>query len=400
MTDGPALDGLRILDLTQFEAGPSCTELLAWLGADVVKVEPPEGGDRGRMMVGRDAADSYYFIVLNANKRSMTLNLRTEEGRELLKRMLPRFDVLIENYTLGTLERWGLGWDTLQTVHPTLIYASVRGFGNSGPYAHFRAFDMIAQASGGAMSLNGDHGGPPLKLGVTLGDTGTGIHMAVGILAAYVQRLRTGKGQRVEVSMQEAVLNYTRVGMTGYYNGGEPSRRTGNRMGWLAPSGIYACQPGGPNDYVFFMINNRDMWDGILKTIGRDDLIGDQEWGSMRWRAEHYEDVHELIESWTSQRGKFDVMEAMQASGVPCGAVFDTREILEHPHMKGRGAIATIDHPVRGTFDMPGNPIRLEHSSVPVAASPLLGQHNEELYRELLDVDAQGLGSLKSAGIA
>jgi formyl-CoA transferase len=170
-------------------------------------------------------------------------------------------------------------------------------------------------------------------------------------------------------------------------------------MSWLAPSGIYSCSPGGPNDYVFFMINNRAMWEGILKTIGRDDLIGHDDWTSMRWRAEHYEEVHQLVDGWTSQHGKFDVMDAMQRNGVPCGAVFDTREILEHPHMKGRGAVATIDHPVRGTFDMPGNPVRVHGGTAPVVASPLLGQHNAELYQELLGLETGELEALHSAGI-
>src|SRR2546423_706250 len=275
MTTMLALSGMRILDLTQFEAGPSCTELLAWLGADVVKVEPPGRGDQGRAL-GREAAqagaDSYYFILLNLNKRSVTLNLAHEEGRELLLRMLPGFDVIIENYTFGTLEKWGLGWDKLSATHPGIIYASVRGFGNSGRYASYKSFDMVGQAAGGAMSVNGEADGPPLRLGVTIGDTGTGVHVAVGILAAYIQRQQTGKGQRVEVSMQEAVANYARVGFSSRYITGKPSRRAGNRM-FMAPADLYRCAGDGPNDYAYLLATTRDMWEGILKTIGRTDLI-------------------------------------------------------------------------------------------------------------------------------
>ncbi|MGH7894882.1 MAG: CaiB/BaiF CoA transferase family protein, partial [Candidatus Binatia bacterium] len=258
-----ALTGIRILDLTQFEAGPSCTELLAWLGADVVKVESPVGGDQGRALM-RDlpGTDSYYFLLLNANKRSVTLNLKDERGRALFEQMVPQFDVLIENFTLGTLEKWGLGWDALSTIHPGLIYATIRGFGDSGPYAPFKAFDMIAQATGGAMSLNGELGGPPIKLGVTLGDTGTGIHCAVGILAAYVQRLRTGRGQRVEVSMQDAVVNFVRPSLMAHYITGQPTIRIGNRVPLLAPTDLYRCAPGGANDYVYMMINSVAMWEG------------------------------------------------------------------------------------------------------------------------------------------
>jgi formyl-CoA transferase len=393
---------MRILDLTQFEAGPSCTEMLAWLGADVIKVEPPGRGDQGRGMVAdRNAKDSYYFILLNLNKRSVTLNLRTDEGKDMLKRMLPSFDVLIENYTLGTLEGWGLGWDVLHEINPALIYASVRGFGNSGPYSSFKAFDMIAQAAGGAMSVNGELGGPPLKLGVTLGDTGTGVHCAVGILAAYIQRLRTGAGQRVEVSMQDAVVNYTRVAMTGMYNsGGEHvSPRTGSRLRWLSPSDLYACAPGGPNDYIFMMVNTRAMWEGVLKSIERDDLIADPDWSNGRWRGQNFDEVHKTIEAWTSRHDKFTAMETMGRNGVPCGAVFDSNDLLTHPHLEERGMICEIDHPARGKFKVPGNPVKLEHSPTTIVRAPLLGEHNAEVYREVLGLDAPEVERLQGAGV-
>ncbi|MGH9194132.1 MAG: CaiB/BaiF CoA transferase family protein, partial [Acidimicrobiia bacterium] len=351
-----ALSGLRILDLTQFEAGPSCTELLAWLGADVIKVEQPKSGDQGRMLVADrpDEADSYYFILLNANKKSITLNLGSEEGQDILLKMLPSFDVLIENYTLGTMEKWGLDWETLKRTHPGLIYTTIRGYGDSGPYASYKAFDMIAQATGGAISINGDRNGPPMRLGVTLGDTGTGVHAAVGILAAYIQRTQTGKGQRVELSMQECVVNFTRVGMTGGYITGEPSRRTGSRLPHLSPSDLYACAPGGPNDYVFMMLTTREMWEGLLKTIGRDDLIGHEDYSSLRWRNQNFNDVRAMVEEWTSKHDKFTVMRSMSENGVPCGAIFDTHDILQDEHLRGRGMIVDIEHPKRGKIPFPG----------------------------------------------
>jgi len=396
----PALTGIRILDLTQFEAGPACTELLAWLGADVVKLESPDGGDQGRrMMSDLPGADAYYFILLNANKRSVTLNLKDERGRALFRRMLPRFDVLIENFTLGTLEKWDLGWDVLCGIHPGLIYATIRGFGESGPYARFKAFDMIAQATGGAMSLNGELGGPPIKLGVTLGDTGSGVHCAVGILAAYIQRLQTGRGQRVEVSMQEAVANFVRPALMAHYITGQPTIRSGNRIPFLSPSDLYRCAPGNGNDYVYMMINSRAMWEGVLTTIGRTDLIGNTDYDDVRWRNHHPAELHAMIEEWTAPRDKLTVMEAMATNGVPCGAVLDTGDLLTNPHLRARGMVASFEHPIRGTITMPGNPVRLADSSTTVTSPPLLGEHNREIYADLLGLDETEVGRLAREGV-
>lgn len=403
MPDDPAsraLAGIRVLDLSQFEAGPSCTELLAWLGADVVKVEPPGRGEQGRHL-GSDphGPDSYYFILLNLNKRSITLNLKEPEGQRLLRQMVPRFDVLIENYTLGTLEGWGLGWDVLSAEHPGLVYASIRGFGNSGPYSSYKSFDMVGQAAGGAMSMNGERDGPPLKLGVTLGDTGTGVHCAVGILAALLQRERTGRGQRVEVSMQEAVANYSRVAINSRYVTGRFAKRNGNRVGAVAPGDLYACAGDGPNDYAYVFALAPAMWEGVLKTIGRADLLGDPEWSNPAWRAKHVDELRNVIEEWTRQRDKFEVMEAMEANGVPCSAVFDSEDLLGNPHLRERGMVTSIDHPERGAMDVLGNPIRLDQSPTTVSRSPLLGEHNDDLYGELLGMSSDDLDRLRAAGI-
>ncbi len=393
-----ALDRIRVCDLSQFEAGPSCTELLAFLGADVIKVEDPKRGDQGRLMGMGRGTDSMYFLLLNLNKRSITLNLKSDEGLELFKRMLPQFDVLVENFTLGTLDRLGIGWDTLRAIHPGLIYASVRGFGDSGPLAAFKSFDMVGQAAGGAMSVNGVVDGPPTRLGVTLGDTGTGVHLAFGILAAYIQRERTGEGQRVELSMQEAVMNYTRVAMLSHYLSGEPTRRRGNPIKYMSGD-LYRCAGGGQDDYAYVLAPNPAMWDGVLKTIDRTDLIVHEEWSSGMWRAQHWDEVHELVESWTIRRDKFAVAEAMQANGVPCSAVFDTGDLLSHPHLRERGAVARVEHPDMGTFDVPGNPVRLDASPTNVKRSPLLGEHNAEIYGELLGFGADDLDRLHGAGV-
>ncbi len=398
LTDS-ALADIRILDLSQFEAGPACTELLAFLGADVIKVEDPKRGDQGRTMGMGPATDSMYFLLLNLNKCSVTLDLKSDKGRELFLKLLPQFDVLVENFALGTMERLGLSYDELRVVHPGLIYASIRGFGDSGPYASYRSFDMIGQAAGGAMSVNGEADGAPMRLGVTLGDTGTGVHLAVGILAAYVQRQRTGVGQRVELSMQEAVMNFTRVAMLSHYlTGGIPTMRRGAPLKYMTAD-VYRCAGEGPNDYAYIVATNTAMWDGILKTIDRTDLIGDEQWASAGWRASNWDDVHDLIAAWTVSRDKYDVMAAMQDNGVPCSAVFDTGDLLASEHLRGRDMVVSMTHPEAGTYDVPGNPIHLSASDLEIGPAPMLGQHNAEVYAELLGVNETELARLKEQQI-
>ena len=268
-----ALAGVKVLDLTQFEAGTSCTEMLAWLGANVIKVEPPKMGEQGRwLLTEKPGVDSHYFMLLNANKRSITLNLKSERGQQIFIELIKQVDILAENYSLGTLESWGLGYDRLREINPRLIYLTIKGFGTYGPNSKFKSFDMIAQAAGGAMSLTGFPGSPPLKPGPTIGDTGTGIHAATGVLAAYIQRERTGKGQKVEVAMQEAVFNFVRVPMMGTYITNEPTPRVGNRLAGGAIGDIFKCSPGGPNDYVYMLCTTPEMFHALCKIIGRPDV--------------------------------------------------------------------------------------------------------------------------------
>ncbi len=395
-----ALSGIRILDLSQFEAGPSCTELLAWLGAEVTKVENPAGGDQGRKMVpDQPGMDAYYFLLLNANKQSITLNLKHERGQAIFRELVARFDILVENFTLGTMESLGLGYNSLSKINPRLIYACIRGFGNSGPYATYKSFDMIAQATGGAMSVNGEFESKPLKCGVTLGDTGTGIHCAAGILAAYIQRLKTGRGQMVEISMQDSVVNFLRVAMLGQYITGFPTIRTGNRIPVLSPSDLYRCAPGGPNDYVYIMINSTEMWQSLLAAIGHEDLASDPQQADRNWRNQNFAELHEMVESWTSQREKQAVMKILGEAGVPCGAVLDTADVLKDEHLRSRGMIVEIEHPARGSFTMPGSPVKLSESPTAVRPAPLLGQHNTEVYRQLLGFEQADLDRLRKDGV-
>jgi formyl-CoA transferase len=395
-----ALAGVKVLDLTQFEAGTSCTEMLAWLGADVIKVEPPKMGEQGRWMITeKPGVDSHYFILLNANKRSITLNLKSERGKEIFLALVKQVDILSENYSLGTLESFGLGYERLRQINPRLIYLSIKGFGTYGPYSKFKSFDMIAQAAGGAMSLTGFPGSPPLKPGPTIGDTGTGIHAACGVPAAYIQRQRTGKGQKVEVAMQEAVFNFVRVPMMDTYITHQPTQRRGNRLGGGAVGDIFKCAPGGPNDYVYMLCTTPEMWEALCNIIGHPEVPEDPRFKDRKEREKYIEELTHLIEEWTSRRSKHEVMKTMGEAGVPCGAVLDSVELLNDPHLKERGMVVTVDHPVRGKFTMPGCPVKLEDSPAEVKSAPLLGQHNAEIYGELLGLKDGDLEQLKEQGV-
>ncbi|MGH7932336.1 MAG: CaiB/BaiF CoA transferase family protein [Candidatus Binataceae bacterium] len=395
-----ALAGVKVLDLTQFEAGTSCTEMLAWLGADVIKVEEPRMGEQGRwLLTEQPGVDSHYFMLLNANKRSITLNLKSERGKELFIDLVKKVDILSENYSLGTLEKLGLGYDGLREINPRLIYLSVKGFGTFGPYSKYKSFDMIAQATGGAMALTGFAGSPPLKPGPTIGDTGTGIHAACGVLAAYIQRERTGKGQKVEVAMQEAVLNFVRVPMMDTYLTHEPTKRRGNRLGSGAVGDIFKCAPGGDNDYVFILCASPEMWEALCRTIGRPDVPEDPRFKDRKERQQYMDDLTHIIEEWTGKHTKREAMKLLGEAGVPCGAILDSVELLNDPHMRERGMIVTVDHPVRGKFTMPGCPVKLEDSPAEVVTAPLLGQHNAEVYGAMLGLGSPELARLKQEGI-
>lgn len=392
-----ALDGMRILDLTQWEAGTTCTQALAWLGAEVVKVEPPGKGDPGRTAEGGDL-DALYFVGFNHNKRSVALDLKQAEGREVFLRLLPLFDVVVENYTLGAMERFGLDYEVLKAHHPGIIYATIKGFGNSGPYADYKCFDPIAQAAGGILSVTGERDGPPLRPQATFGDTGTGANLAMGIMAAYIQRQRTGEGQVVEVSMQESMINFMRTMLSfrpRYEDG--VVRRRGNRA--ISPTNLYPCAPGGPNDYIMVMVVTDRMWDALITAIGRPELGTDERFSTVRARLENGDALDEEVSAWTRQHTKFEAMEYLAAHGVPASAVFDTRDILEHPHLLERGQVVAYEHPTRGEMRVPAPPIHLSDSEVALQPAPLLGEHTVEVLQEKLGLSAEEIERLEAAGV-
>ena len=391
-----ALADVRILDLTQYEAGTSSTQALGWLGADIVKVEPPGRGEPGRRLGGGDGAvDSTYFITLNNNKKSVTLDLKTEAGRELFLRLLPGFDIVVENFTLGTMERLGLGYETLRELHPQLIYCTVKGFGTTGPWASTKSFDMVAQAAGGAMALTGTEETLPLKPGPTLGDTGTGVQAAIGMLAALWQRQRDGVGQQVELSMQEAVTNYTRVPMIRREQAGDPAPPYGD--GQTAPTGLYPCAPGERTDWVWVVVANGRMRRALMETVGRPELA-DAPPSSGITRNEGGE-VREAIASWTRERTKFEVMEAMAEAGVPSGPVLHSGEVFENEHLAARDFYVQIEHPERGPMTLLGCPIRLSESPAKNQRAPLLGEHTREVLMRELGLAEGELSELSEGGV-
>ena len=399
------LEGVRVVDFTQFEAGPSCTEALAWLGAEVVKIENPKIGDPGRrVQPGKPDTDPWYFHQFNANKKSLTLNLKSPRGLEIVRELLKKADVTVENMAPGTIERLGLGYDEVRRLNPGIIYCQVKGFGTGSPYEKNLAFDMIAQAAGGPTSVTGYGDRAPVKPGASFGDTGTGMLMAISILGALYKRQKTGQGRRLQVAMQDAMIHYMRVPFSRTQLSGRPVLRNGSdrsNPGGLVPSALYPCKPGGPNDYVYVFTSraNPDHWRRLLKVIGREDLIGDARYDTGEARSERAAEVDELIATWTRQHTKEQAMKTIGEAGVPAGAVFDTVELMQDPSLAERGIMQTIEHPTTGTVKMPAWPVRFDGKPPRVKPSPLLGQHSAEVLGEWLGIDAAEVEALRVEGI-
>jgi formyl-CoA transferase len=405
-----ALEGVRVLDMTHVQSGPSATQVLAWLGADVVKLEAPTGDITRQQLRDIPDVDSLYFTMLNCNKRSITLNMKSEEGKQLFIEMVKEADVLVENFGPGAVDRMGFTWDRLEQLNPRLIYASIKGFGE-GPYTHYKAYEVVAQAMGGSMTSTGFEDGPPLATGAQIGDSGTGIHAVAGILAALVQRNTTGRGQRVTVAMQHAVLNLCRVKLRDQQrlaHGPLPEYpneqftdevpRSGNASGGGQPGWAVRCSPGGPNDWIYVIVQPPG-WAPIAKLIGRPELAEDPEWATPQARLPKLDKMFQLIEEWSSRLSKLDALAQLNALNVPCGPILSTKELIEDASLADNNMVVTVDHPQRGAFKTVGCPIKLSDSPVKIETSPLLGQHNEEVFVGELGLDPERFAELKTNGV-
>ncbi|WP_103354330.1 formyl-CoA transferase [Amycolatopsis sp. CA-128772] len=407
---GKALEGVRVLDMTHVQSGPSSTQLLAWLGADVIKLETPGRGDitRGQL---RDlpGVDSLYFTMLNANKRSITLNMKSDEGKGVFEKLVSGVDVLVENFGPGVVDRFGYPWEKLAALNPRLVYASIKGFG-PGRYAGFKAYEVIAQAMGGAMSTTGFEDGPPTATGAQIGDSGTGIHLVAAILAALYQRTSTGRGQRVQVAMQDAVLNLCRVklrdqqrlahGPLGEYPNdqfGDEVPRSGNASGGGQPGWAVRCAPGGPNDYIYVIVQPPG-WAPLARLIGRAELADDPAWATPEVRLSKLDKMFALVEEWTERHTKWEVLEELNARNIPCGPILSTKELIEDETLAELGSVVEVPHPERGSFTTVGCPLKLSDSPVEIERSPLLGEHNDEVLTELGYSEAE-LGKFRAAGV-
>lgn len=396
--DEKALEDVKILDLTHVQAGPSCSQLLGFLGADVIKIEDVWGGDSTRKDLRHDEnSDSVYFLIFNNNKRGISLNLKTDKGKELFTGLLKWADVLLENFSLGMLDRLGFDWERLQEINPGLVYASIKGFGSYGPYTNYKGWEMVAQAVGGAMATTGYPDRPPVYLSPGIGDSGSGLHAAIGILAALRKRDRTGKGQTVEVSMQDAVVNLMRMQLTRPLGTGDPDQRRGHHAG-MGISLIYPCAPEGPDDYVL-LVPRGEMWDLLLVAIGRDDLVGDERFKDYDSISAHAEEIEEIISDWTRQHTKHEAMELLAGAGVLAGATLNSLDLLEDKHLIEREMIVNVEDPIRGDYRMIGCPIKLSDQDMKVTRAPRLGEHTEEVLTTILGCTHDEVEQMRQEGI-
>ena len=411
-----ALKGVKILDFTHVQSGPTCTQLLAWFGADVVKVERPGVGDatRGQLRDIPDV-DSLYFTMLNHNKRSITINGKNEKGKEVLERLVKTCDVLVENFAPGALDRMGFGWDRIQELNPRMIYASIKGFG-PGPYEDCKVYENVAQCAGGAASTTGFLDGPPTVTGAQIGDSGTGLHLAFGIVTALFHRESSGKGQRVQAAMQDGVLNLCRVKLrdqqrlahgplTEYSQHGrnipfgEATPRAGNDSGGGQPGWILKCKgyETDPDAYIYF-ITQAAIWGNICDVIGKPEWKDDPGYATPNARLDKLTEIFDTIEEWTKTKTKFEAMEICNPLDIPVGPILSMKEIAEEPSLRETGTVVEVDHPTRGKYLTVGNPVKLSASPSEVKRSPLLGEHTEEILSDFLGFSDDEIAEIKESG--
>ena len=413
---GKALEGVRVLDMTHVQSGPTCTQILAWFGADVIKIEKPGEGDPTRGQL-RDVpgADSLYFTMLNSNKRGMTLNPKTEAGKKIFTQLIEKCDVMVENYAPGAIDRMGFPWEKIQQINPRMVYASVKGFGQ-GPFEDCKVYENVAQCTGGSASTTGEIDGFPMVTGAQIGDSGTGIHLVAGILAALLQREKSGKGQRVSVAMQDAVLNLCRVKLRDqqrlartavlkeypqYPNGefGTAVPRAGNSSGGGHPGWIVRCKgwETDPDAYEY-VITQAQAFPALAKIIGHQEWLDDPEFNTPEARLPKLDFVFAEIEKWTMTKTKMEVMAALNEVNVPCGPILSMKELAEEPALRKTGTVVEVDHPTRGKYLTVGNPIKLSDSPSDVRRSPLLGEHTDEILKTLLGLKDDEIQAARQQG--
>jgi formyl-CoA transferase len=411
-----ALKGVRILDMTHVQAGPTCSQLLAWMGADVIKFENPVGdATRGQL---RDVpkADSLYFTMLNCNKRSITVNMKSEEGKQVFVDLLKKCDILMENFGPGVLDRFGFTWEKIHSLNPKIVMGSIKGFGSSGPYAEFKAYENVAQAMGGAMSTTGVPDGPPFVTGAQIGDSGTGLHLAIGLLAALRQAEKTGKGQYVEVAMMDGVMNLCRVKFRDHQrlnHGGLPEYsvptyqnmgdvpRAGNDSGGGQLGNAIHCKPHGPNDWLYVVVQEA-VWADLAGRVGPDvgmpDMATNPQLATIAERRKNQNLMWTLINKFAEKYTKRELMAILNPLDVPCGPIMSTTDLATDEHVRGRDMWVELDHPQRGKWWNVGMPIKLSASPAKIERSPTLGEHTDEILQEVLGYQKEKISSLKSAG--
>ena len=405
-----ALSDIRILDMTHVQAGPTSSQLMGFLGADVIKVESPWGDATRKQLVDIPGADSLYFTMLNCNKRSITLNLKNDRGKEIFTKLVQCCDVVMENFGPGVLDRLGFSWERVQEINPRIIMASIKGFGTEGPYAAFKAYENVAQAMGGSMSTSGLPDGPPVVTGAQIGDSGTGVHLMAGILAAIIQRERTGRGQYVECAMMDCVMNLARVKWRDHQrldHGPLPeywsqdfedfTPRAGNDSGGGQLGNAIQCKPGGPNDYLYVVVQEH-VWKAIANRVGGEELVNDPRFIDINVRRQNQGAMWDLLTDFASNYTKRELMEILNEINVPCGPIMSTRDLANDDHVKLREMYVELDHPQRGKWYNLGCPIKLSDSPVEVERSPLLGEHSEEILGDVLGYDNGEIDELKAAG--
>ena len=392
------LEGIKILDMTHFQSGPSATQLLAWLGAEVIKIEEPLIGDKARIEMSTDSdEDSFYFRIFNSNKKSICLDIKSSLGLNIFKKLIKISDVIVENFAPGYMDKLGLDYKNLKKINPKIIYASIKGYGSKGINSKYKSFEGVAQAASGIMSTNGEPNNEPQIVSAGVSASGSGLNCVIGILTAIINRSKTQKGDFIDISMQDASLNLNRMKMINTLSSGTPEPRIGNIL--RGQPSLFACYPGGYYDYIYICIGG-ESWESILAIIDRSDLILDEKFSSESSRKKHFNEIKKIIEKWTMKYSKFQIMDIFNNAGIPCSAVYSTHEITNDVHLISREMIVDINSSnTKTNYKQIGSPINMDSFNIKIKKHPLLGEHSEELLKELLGFDEKYISELRNLNI-